>query len=482
MTFTDWLKEPTAVRCVLAEVGVLSGGSETTRYLSSRPYHDGGIVYTPVIKGSSVQLVERINIEGVTASLSYGDIELQNKDGALDDWLFDIWSNREITVLLGDVRWGRAYFQPIFSGVVEDIGSSGRDNINLKMRDKMQRLNTPVSEQELGGSTVNKNQLIPLTFGECHNISPLLANPATLQYQVHDGPIERIIEVRDNGVPVAFSSSLSTGKFTLSVQPFGRVTASVQGDKPSAWNLTASDIIQRLVKDYGEVSTRFTSGDIDTANFSAFNLANPQPLGVHLPQRDNVLNVINRVASSVGARLVMSRAGKLKIIKIDLPPSGPAVEIGPMDIYSGSIYVQEKLPVQAGVKLGYAKNWTIQQSLDTRIPNAHKDMYAKEWLTETQKDATTKTNYRLDGEPEQQDTFLLTESDASAEAIRILGLFKVPRYIISFKGTSNLMTLELGQAVKITHDRFGLSGGKTGVVIALSPNWDQSTVLAGVLI
>lgn len=486
--YTDWLEDQSAIRCILVEVSVKSG-AETVRYLSSRPFVSGSgdtpadKIYDPIVVGSSVRTVERMNVLDQSASISFGDIELVNNDGSIDSWLNDIWSNRAVTVLLGDVRWTRAEFQVIFAGVVEDIGSRSRDTLNLKLRDKLQRLNTPVTEATLGGSTSNKNQLIPLTFGECHNISPLLTNPATLEYQVHGGQIERLIEVRDNGVPVAATATLSTGKFTLSVQPFGKITASVQGDKPSStWNNTAKKIIERLVTGYGETTNRFTSGDLDASNLSAFDTANPQVLGVYLPARENVLAVCNQVAATVGARLVMSRAGLLKLVKIELPAPGTPFAITTDDIILGSMRISQKLPVQAGFKIGYAKNWTIQDSLDTRIPNEHKDLYAKEWLTVSAKDAGVKSDYRLDGEPEQIDTYFLTEANASTEATRLLNLFKTPRFIVSFDSNARLFQLELGQAVTITHPRFGMAAGKSGMVVGLSPDWDSALVSVEVLI
>lgn len=487
--YTDWLEDQSAIRCILVEVAVKSGASEITRYLSSRPFKSASgdtpanTVYDPIIIGSSVQTVERMNVTDQQASISYGDIELANLDGSLDSWLFDIWSNRAINVLIGDVRWTRAEFQVIFAGIVEDIGSRSRDTLNLKLRDKLQRLNTPVTETTLGGTTSNKNQLIPLTFGECHNLSPLLTNPATLEYQVHGGQMERLIEVRDNGVPVTATATLATGKFTLAATPYGKITASVQGDKPSAtWNNTAKKIIERLVTGYGEATNRFVSGDLDASNLTAFDTANPQVLGIYFSERENVLDVCNQVAATVGSRLVMSRAGLLKLIKIELPAPGTPFTITADDVLVGSMRISEKLAVQAGFKLGFAKNWTVQDALDTRIPNAHKDLYAKEWLTVSAKDATTKTDYKLDGEPEQIDTYFLTETDASAEATRLLNLFKTPRFIITFDATARLLQLELGQAVTITYPRFGMDAGKNGMVVGLSPDWDSARVSVEVLI
>lgn len=481
--YPSWLNDPSAIRCILVEVQAKSGSSEVNRFLSSRPFKSASTdipantVYNPIVIGSSVRTVERLEITSNAASISFGDIEMDNHDGSIDSWLSDIWSNRAIRVYLGDVRWTRAEFQPVFDGVVEDIGSRSRTTLNLKLRDKLQRLNTPVTEVTLGGTTNNKNQLLPLLFGECHNITPLLTNPATLEYQVHNGIVERIVEIRDNGVPVSGVATLSTGKFTLNASPAGKITCTAQGDKPSGtWNNTAKKIIERLVTAYGEPNTRFTTGDLDTTSLNTFDAANPQTLGIYLSNRENVLSICNKIASTVGSRLVMTRDGKLKLVKIELPASGTPFIITDADVITGSLYISRKLEVKAGVKLAYCKNWSVQENLDTRIPSSHKVLHSREWLVTVARDNTVKSDYRIDGEPEQEETFFLTEAHASAEAVRLLNLFKTIRYIVTFKATAKLFQLQLGQAVTLTYPRFGLDAGKSGMVVGLSPDWDRGLI------
>jgi hypothetical protein len=230
-----WLKNESAIRCVLMEVGVLVDGVETTRYLSNKGYVTGPLdtpantIYSPAISGG-VSFTESLSLEG-EPSLSYGDIELTNVQGDRDSWLNDVWTNRSVQVYIGDATWARSDFYKVFDGVVAGINSRARNKINLKISDTMQRLNTPLSEKKLGGTATNKDSLLPLCFGECHNVTPLISDPANHEYQVHDGAIEDIIEVRDNGVPVNFTKYLATGKFRLSQSPVGTITCSVQGAK-----------------------------------------------------------------------------------------------------------------------------------------------------------------------------------------------------------------------------------------------------------
>lgn len=244
--FLAWLKDSAAIRCMLVEVGVQVGGVEITRYLSNKGYvtevtdTPPNTTYSPYIVGG-IKLTEQLSIDG-TASLTTGDIELDNLSGDRDAWLDDIWANRQIKVFIGDMRWPRADFRLVHDGMVAQLDTKNRTRINLRVSDKLQRLNTPISETKLGGSTNNADKLIPLCFGEVHNVEPLLVDSLTNKYQVHNGVIESIIEVRDNGIPVGFTPNLTLGTFTLAATPVGQVTCSVQGARVSNPNrLTRSN-------------------------------------------------------------------------------------------------------------------------------------------------------------------------------------------------------------------------------------------------
>lgn len=488
--FSAWLLDPKAVRCVLVEAVSNVGGSNVTRYLSSKNYVDGvaSRIYEPIVSAKSIQLIERMSVDG-TPSMSFGDVELVNLDGSIDSWLRDIWVNKSITILIGDVRWLRADFTTIFSGTIEDIDSRSAETLNIKVRDKLQRLNTPITEQRLGGVSANKNELIPLCFGECFNVTPLLSNPATLEYRVHYGSIgassiEGAIEVRDNGVPVGFNyvESLVKTRFTLIAQPFGQVTTSVQGVKNSStWINTTSKIIQKIVTEYGGVN-KFVTGDLDTTQLTTFDTANPQPVGLYVESRENTLSVCNQLAASVGAQLVMSRLGKLQLLKVELPPSGTPFEIDENDIIQNTINVTNKFPVKAAFKVNYVKNWTVQTGLLTGIPEEHKKIYASEYASVTVEDVAVKSEYALDTEPEAVDTLLLKESDAIDEATRLLNIFKNPVVILTFTATARLVELTLGQSVTVAYPRFGLESGVTGQVVGLSIDWGNLMVDVDVLV
>ncbi len=137
--FLVWLAEPHQ-RCLIAEVAVKVSGSEITRYLSTTGYVSAPAdtpanqLYTGRISGG-VQFTRRLDLQGAGGSISYGDIELDNEDGALDGWLNDIWAGRTINVYLGQPDWPKSSFELVFSGNIEDIAPKSRSRLSLKVRD-----------------------------------------------------------------------------------------------------------------------------------------------------------------------------------------------------------------------------------------------------------------------------------------------------------------------------------------------------------
>lgn len=472
MTISDadyrrWLRDDRARRTVLLEID-----TDPVRRLSVVPYTTlptdptPNVRYDALIKGG-VGYREQLRLDGGSTG-SYASIELHNEDGSLDPWLGDVWKNRDIRVYFGDVAWERADYRLVAAGVV-DRAEQSRDTMTITLVDPLERLDNAVTEQLLGGSGQEAERLMPVTLGECHNITPRLYDAATHTYRWHGGSVERLIEVRDRGVPVSYTSS--GGEFSLLAAPDGVITASVQGDASGGYKNTVAGLIQLLVTGYGPAASRFTSADLDTANLATFDSAHPQPVGLYLSDYATVVQCVVELAASVGAQAVMSRTGKLRLLKVNLPASGTPAVIQPSDYEDRSLEIVGQSAVVAGVRLGYCPNWTPRQNIAEGVPSEHRDLYAQEWLTVTATAPGVASEYRISTEVEQVNTLLLRRADAQAEAARRLALWSVPRTVIRVRGFAQLLDLELGQAATLYGDRFGLESGKTGQIVGLDPDW-----------
>lgn len=484
LEFNNWLLSPSALKCVLVEATALVGGTPTTFYISNRGYTTSpsdtpsNVSYEPIIKGGLD--VSSSILDSETGTLSWGDIELDNYDGVRDDWLNYIWKNKTIKVFIGDMAWVRADFKLIFDGVIEDISCRDRQSMNILLRDKMQLLNTTMSDAVLGGTTSNKDRSLPLCFGECHNVTPLLIDPVNLIYQVHNGAIEDLIEVRDDGVPVTVIKYLPEGKFKLTNSPVGTITASVQGAKFSGvYYNTVGNLVQAITMNYGK--TPLSLSDIDSASFSTFETFNTQPVGIFLDDKTDVISVISELAKSIGAVVVFNPYGRLQIKKIDLVAVA-SKEITDSDILYQSLTISDKPSVVAAVNLNYCKNYTVQSSLETGIPAEHIQMFAKEWLEASASDTAVATQYGLPTKVDKIDTLLLDTASAIAEATRRLNLYKTQRYIFSFSTDISTLDINLGDYILITSTRYGLDSSKTGQVVSKTVNWFDNTISYEVLV
>lgn len=485
----SWLKTPDHIRVILVEIsGVVIGGVSSTLYLSNKSFTTtstdtpASTAYDSCIVGG-ISFNESLSLDG-SASIGYGDIEITNIGGIKDAWINYTWANRQVKVFIGDPRWTRNDFYLIFDGVINDISSRDSNTLNLILLDKLQKLNNPISETLLGGTGTNKDRILPLVFGECFNIDPLNTDsvPNILEYMVHNGPIEDVIEVRDKGMPVSFNKNLSTGKITLNHTPFGQITASVQGYKPSTYSSNIANIIKNIITNFGPTNSRLTLSDIDQTNFTYYETNFTDPVGYYCKDRSNIIDVCQSLASSIGATITCTSKGLIKLVRLSVPGTGTSWSVTSNDMEEKSLSISDKPEVRGSVKLNYCKNWNPQQasSLAGAVNPASVTLFEREWLSTTATSSAVVTEYKLSTEPQTEDTYFLTQSPADTEAIRRLNMWNTPRFVYTATYFAHMLPVELGDNLVITHRRFGLAN-KTGVVISIDRDWIRGRVTIGVL-
>lgn len=516
----EWLEDNTAIRGIFIEAHVDVNGIDNVKYFSTIGYitNTADVHFNPVIVGN-VTYTESMSIDN-TLSMSFGDIELHNRNGELDSWLNStthVWINKPITIYFGDPRWAtanitefRSIFKPVYTGLITDIDSREVSSINIRMKDKLDLLNTPITEHLIGpGTAVATNEFvpIPLVFGEVYNIPVVLLNKTTtLDYFYSDGECEGLIELRDNGIPIYTRDSLTyTGAtpgtktvnsltcsgFTKNTSVAGTLTVSCQGIKGSI-NLTTlaktdvylnniTNVILLLVTTYG--INHLTISSIDMTNMATFASLNDVPVGVYIKDNSNLLQVCKDILASIGATLYFNRLGKLQLIKLGQSTSVLSHVVEEYNMLANTFSIVQKVPVKAAAKIGYCKNWQVQTGLTTNIDSANKLDFETEYVYASNSDSTSASKYGLSTEvPSAINTYLIRTQDAIAEAERRVDYFKDPRIVYKFTGTSSLLSLELGEFITLKHTRFGLHMGKSAQVISLSPNWSNSTVEVEVIV
>ena len=179
----DWLDSPNIQKCILADITHYNGSIETTLYLSTNSYYNGAVEYIPIIIGG-VSFAETMSAD-LAISINYGTLELENTGGSYDYLLDYIYKRRNINLYIGDTTWAKSDFTLIFSGLVDNLVSSGESSLQLTLVDKLENLNESITTRtlkDLTGYTSQNTQeekLLPVLFGEAFNVSPILVDNGT---------------------------------------------------------------------------------------------------------------------------------------------------------------------------------------------------------------------------------------------------------------------------------------------------------------
>lgn len=252
--------------------------------------------------------------------------------------------------------------------------------------------------------------------------------------------------------------------------PEGLITAdATQG--ASAADRTAGQLFANLLDRAG-----FAPGEWSDADVIALDTANSAVLGFWTADETTVSAVLERVANSVGAWWGADRSGVYRI-KQFTAPSGSSVRtftaadlIGP-PLLTPANDADRGIPVYR-VIVKWGRVYAVQTTdLDAGVTDADRAIVGQEWRQATATDLTVQTAHPL--APELIiETLLTTESDALAEAARLLALRGVQRrrYTIVVEFNSETATIDLGDVVTLDHARFGLSGGVDLRVIGLEPD------------
>lgn len=477
--FTDWLSDTEAERVLLAEVKVWSGGAETTRYLSTHgfktdpgdtpanTYYDQRLVGDPFFE-------RRLNeVFGGRTFVGIGGLEIDNLDGSLDGWLTDAFDGRRVTLKLGDPSWSISEFGTILVGTAERLEVVDDSTLRLIIRDRQAELNIAVQENLISTGD-SANEPIPLCYGLVRNIEPVLIDSATLEYQVHDGPINDITNVYDNGISVAFTKNLANGKFTLNQNPYGRITCSVQGAKPSAYLTKTGEIIRDLVSRVGPLTD---PGDLNTTSFSDLDTAVPYTVGLYIRDRRNLLDALDELVLGIRGYYGFDRNGLFEVGRLEAPSGSAVMEIdGKLEIFGDLRVEMDEIP-QLRTRLGYQRNWTVQGSdldrvglggeLAGGVTNARRGFLANEYRTASASDSAVKTAHLSALDPERLPTLIDSLTDANTEASRQQTLFGTQRFRYEVEGAVGPYQLKLNDPVTLKDARFGLAAGVLCRVIGI---------------
>ena len=482
MALADLVADPFSAKRYLAEIGAynIAGTAATTVRVS-----DHGLVTgsgdSPAKTLYEARIVEPISFErsmfsagkiGGLSRTNFGQLVLGNVDAGLDAMAGYAFDGRTVVVKIGSDTDAYSDFTTIFTGTADSIEFDDA-LISVRLKDKQLLFQTPVQGTLYAGSGGTeggddlKGKPKPLTFGKVNNITPVRVDVANAIYQVHDGQIEAIDAVYDNGVLVAtadYTNDLTNGRFTLDSVSTGTITADVQGAKPSgSYKSTADQIIRLLVTTYGGLTD---PGDLDTASFTALNTANSNVVGIYVNSSTTMQALLDAIANSVGAFYGFKRDGDFQVGRVEAPAASADATFTSIEVIELQRMATAIPPYRTVVN--HTQNFTVQSSatVSTSTTAARRTFIENKYRTETSTAAGVLTIH-----PEaptlEVTTLLTTAANAATEAARLQTLFGAERDFYKVKLKTQPFTLELNDTVQITFARYNLSSGKKFRVIGL---------------
>ena len=482
MALADLVADPFSAKRYIAEIGAydIAGAATTTVRVS-----DHGLVTasgdSPATTLYEARIVEPINFErsmfssgkiGGLSTTNFGTLVLGNADAGLDALAGYAFDGRTVVVKIGSDTDAYSDFTTIFTGTSDSIEFDDT-LISVRLKDKQLLFETPVQGTLYAGSGGTeggddlKGKPKPLTFGKVNNITPVRVDVANAIYQVHDGQIEAIDAVYEDGVvvdPADYTADLTNGRFTLDSVSTGTITADIQGAKPSgSYKSTADQIIRLLVTAYGGLTD---PGDLDTASFTALNTANSNVVGLYVSSAAKMQAILDAIANSVSAFYGFKRDGTFQVGRVEAPAASADASFTAVEVIELERTATAIPPYRTVVD--HTRNFTVQTSdrLAAATIDARRTFVENQFRTETSTDASVQTIH-----PEAPTlavtTLLTTAANAATEAARLQALFGADRDFYRVKLKTQPFTLELNDTVEITFARYNLTSGKKFRVISL---------------
>lgn len=493
-----WLSDPDAERVLLVDLAAydVAAGAETTLYIGSDDFYTGEgdtpehVQYAGRLTGEPRISRRMSEAFGGATSMTVGDLEIDNSDGELDDWIGHAWDGRDIVLRLGAGDWTIDDFRVIHTGIIDRIEL---DDVLIRvvMRDFHARLDVPVERDLISSGSDQVEQYVPACWGQVYNISPVLIDESAREYQIHGGQVEDVcqnlyVDGKLN-VTITVTKDNAAGTFTLGADPNGQVTIDAQGAKPGAtWLTKPGAIIYDILTRDGVLDP----GEIDTITLDVLDVQAPYELGIYVAGRANMIDVLDDVLP-FGWFWGFDRSGTFTAALLSEPTGTPALVLENIEASGNIVHTLGEAPAWR-TKLGYKRNWTPTQTddrewerrtrrgarrvwnkrtrmyqIDNTTTTAHRDFLENEWREVKAEDASIQTAHLGYLEPEYLPSSISNETDAQTECDRIHALNKVQRIVANVSAFLAPYQIGLGDLVELRDDRYQHDGGVLSRVVEL---------------
>lgn len=425
--------------------------------------------------------------------IAVGEITFANSDGGLDELADDYSiSGRSIRIYLGPARADFAQFalvQEVFGSHFE----ADRDTLRMRVQSTSSLLSTPLQSTRysgLGGENGDADltaHLVPLVFGECSNITPVLLNRDQWIYQIHDGPIQAVDAVLERGLALIDSGDdaasytalraldVAAGEYATCkalglikvglglAGPAGPITMDVRGDVTlSTYTAAMGDILYRI-------ATRRAGLDGGLLDLNSFADLPRGRIGFYADGAEELTcaDVFDSIVGSIVGWYATSRSKLLKV--------GYATP--PEDLDSWAYHFEEN-QILAFEEIGreqaprweqgalYARNWTPmgETEISEAVTSDERARLLAAGLYIRQVAAEVRLRDRSAIAGGDLGTFFVERADAEAVVARIMANFRQNRRRFRLTTTRVGYLVDLQSKVRVSYGRHGLSAGRNFTV------------------
>ncbi|HTG26043.1 MAG TPA: WD40 repeat domain-containing protein [Reyranella sp.] len=269
---------------------------------------------------------------------------------------------------------------------------------------------------------------------------------------------------------------LAGGYIRLGSPPAGQVTADVT-EGATAADRTTAQIFARIL----DVRAGLTTGDWLAADITALDALNSAVIGFWTAEETTFADVLDQVASSIGAGWGTDANGVYRIQQL-LAPSGTAScfftehdLLAPIKRLVTSD-PSRGLPTWKSI-VRYAQNYTVQDTgLAGGVTDDRRAFVALQWREATAQNTGVQTAHLLAVQT-AEDSLLATVTDAQAEATRRQALRGVLRnlleLVVPWNAETDVLDIFGANLIQLTHPRYNLSGGVLMRVLGIKPDGEQ---------
>ena len=446
--------------------------------------------------------------EGRRNQVDAGELRLTNTDGNLDILAGD-WSVAGRLVKVSRAPHRRPSHAPRSTWVqVATLRASGAlegtDVLRMPLQSAAADLKVTANNLYAGtgitpgstgteGSTDIAGVAKPRIFGFVRNVRPVQVDAANLIFQIHDGPVDEIVAVRDAGVPLelkeaenSYSSLLAdnpgTGKYT-SYNGGGYIklhstpvflTVDVRGETDGGYASTASLVAAQILRVIGGVASAVASSFADWPT---------EEVGVSI--RDGTVeDAMNKLAVGLGAVWWgPDTFGSFFGSKI-VPPENIAstIAIEPYMLVDSPEQTSGATAPWWRVRVAYQELETTQEGADLAgaVTATNREYYGLKRRFATATDITTRTRYPLAVDGPELPGVLESATAASTLANSLLDIYKVPRATWAIRvgpraGGIYWWSIPIGTAVTLRWPQIGsLANGRNFIVRGISARGDYA--------